>query len=203
MHSRRTIEDLTLMQIVNFLKERYKINNTIINNASIETSEIKQRYGERLLSFFNIILAAALISSFILYNNSTNYSWILGSNLTTFLLILSLSCFVLLVYAIAVFIKFFTQYFRQRIYRDINNEILIILNNASIFFCGKQLFKDMHISIETLNDFFKTIYFACKTKNKTSIHKYICQEWKGILIGIILDFIMALISLILAILLRC
>ena len=53
MKSKREIEDLSISQIDEFLLAKYETNNTIINNASIETYNLKKSYGEKILSFFN------------------------------------------------------------------------------------------------------------------------------------------------------
>ena len=62
MHSKRMVENLTLSEISADLVKRVKINNTIINNASLETSHIKRSFGDRILAFFSIYLTAALLS---------------------------------------------------------------------------------------------------------------------------------------------
>lgn len=196
MHSKRTIEDLSINQIADYLKERYNINNTIINNASLETNNIKQRYGERIFSFFNIFLAATLISSFILYGTDSSI-YFFNSKGKTFFLICSLTCLVLLIYTFTVFIKFYTQYLRQRIYRDINNLITIILNDCNTFFNGTSEDKS-HVSIETLNSFFDVLYSSCEAKNKPiSYKKILKKEWKGIIISSICTLICLILSILL------
>ena len=202
MHSLRAVEDLSPNQIKDYLIEKYNINNTIINNASLETYKIKQRYGERLLAFFNIILAAALISNFILYDNNGTVVWLFNSRLNTFFCIADIFCLILATYTVAVCKRFYTQYTRQKAYRDINNEIVIILNDIDTFFRLSDFSSATHISIETLNSFLEIIYLSVMTRIKYRNYKIkLFKEWKGIiivsifiLIGIVLSTLFFIIS---------
>lgn len=136
MFSKRPVEDLTYYQIKRFFQNLLKENNDIINNASVETYAFKKTFGERLLAFFNIFLAAMLLSSFILYSTAS-WRW----KLCVMSAIVFITLLALLLYCMDVAKKFSEQYKRQRTYREINIEIHIILANNgtqnTVFYVSK------------------------------------------------------------------
>ncbi|MBQ9793004.1 MAG: hypothetical protein IJW32_04615 [Clostridia bacterium] len=193
MKSKRKIEDLSISQINQFLLAKYETNNTIINNASIETYNLKKSYGEKILSFFNILLAAALLSSFILYN--LDDSSVCVSKLYLFFLAFII-LLILLIYTLTVIIKYKTQYDRQIIYRDINNELSIIKNKSFVFFQGTaEVGKERNISYATLSAFLHVIYMICKNKNKSNLIK-IFFDWPGVFLAFFFIFVLLIILLI-------
>lgn len=194
MQCKRKIELISRKDIKKYLNRRYEANNTIINNSSLETYKIKQRFGDKLLSFFNIFLTATLLSSFILYDNPCK--------IKTFLLILLICGLILFIYEITIFKRFFSQYLRQSIYRNINIEISIIQNDIEGFFCiNSNEDQKNYISIETLNSFFNELYLICKTKNKINCLKQIFKkEWIGINVAMILTVLAMIILFIFLIL---
>ena len=187
MYSKRGIEDLSIEDIKKDLERRYIINDTIINNASIETSKIKQQFGDRILAFFNIYLAAALLSSFVLYSlpNYTSYNkWMIC------LCVIFITEFVLLLYSVAIYKKFSIQYMRQKNYREINNAIMIIKTNLPTFF-NLHSNADTYISISTLNQLASVIKNFCEAKNKRGfIDSTLWREWKGIFVAILIVVIL-------------
>ena len=175
MYSKRSVEDLSKDEIQKDLSRRYDINNAIINNASIETSNIKRRFGDRLLAFANIYLAASVLSSFILYKKSSKMD-----ELLCFLCVLLITEFILLVYIWNVISKYSEQFMRQKIYREINNEITIIQNDYEMFFGFNSQSIMPHISVETLNSLAHIIKQFCEARNKKNMfNKSTYKSWRG------------------------
>lgn len=189
------VENLTLSEISADLVKRVKINNTIINNASLETSHIKRSFGDRILAFFSIYLTAALLSSFVLYDYLVQKDDI--AILKYFFFILSGTVCILTCYCVVVYGKFYNQYLRQMVYRDINNEIAIIQCNIKLFFFSTG--KD-YVSLTTLNDFFDLLKDSCYQKNK---YKYVSctmfREWTSIFIAMFFFGIMTIVTLLLGV----
>lgn len=195
MYSKRVVEDLSIEDIQKDLERRYTINDAIINNASIETSKIKQLFSDRLLAFFNIYLAAALLSGFVLYELPDQISY---DKLVICLCVLLITELVLFIYCEAIFKKFSIQYIRQKIYREINNEITIIQTNLHTFF-NITPNEDTFISICTLNQLALVIKEFCEARNKRKFFdSTLWREWKGIFVvrAIVVLLILATLGLI-------
>lgn len=179
MYSKRSVEDLSKDEIKKDLSRRYDINNAIINNASIETSNIKQRFGDRLLAFANIYLAASILSSFILYKQNSEID-----ELLCFLCVLLITESILFIYIWNIIRKYSEQFMRQKIYREINNEITIIQNNFEMFFGFYSQIIKPHISVETLNSLAYIIKQFCEARNqKCPFNNSICKSWRGVYIA--------------------
>lgn len=162
------------------LIRRMEINNTIINNASLETNRLKRSFGDRILAFFSIYLTAALLSSFVLYEYYIEGKHQNPYILKYFLVLIIITGIVLTSYSIVVYCKFFKQYLRQKIYRDINNEITLIQCDVAFFF-GLNPLHNFNVSLMTLDDFLKLLKESCYQKNR---HKFISRmmfkEWPSI-----------------------
>ena len=182
MFSKRSVEDLNCYQIVKYFQNLITKNNDIINNASLETYSFKKSFGERLLAFFNIFLAATLLSSFILYSSADKKKKIIVMSV-----IVILTLMVLLIYCISVGIKFSEQYKRQRIYREINMEIQIILANVSAFFTPSFYHLHTMISMATLQQFVDVIKAICKERNRqhNNFFKLISRDWRTLFVTLL------------------
>lgn len=175
MYSKRSVEDLNANKIEKYLIDKYNTNKIIINNSSIETNDVKAKYYDKLLAFFNIFLAAALLSSFILYEQK---NWANENGKISFAIILALSCISLIIYTIHNISYYTLQYKRQREYRDLNKLILIILNNVELFFYGNANIENTHhISTDTLESFILHLQKIVKYKNfKSDLFKIYKKE---------------------------
>lgn len=200
MFSKRPVEDLTYYQIKRFFQNLLKENNDIINNASVETYAFKKAFGERLLAFFNIFLAAMLLSSFILYSTAS-WRW----KLCVMSAIVFITLLALLLYCMDVAKKFSEQYKRQRTYREINIEIHIILANLVIFFAPARDKDSSMISIATLQQFTEVIKDICEERNRNLDKFFIAtyKDWKPIFATIVIVIILMIIVVVVFVLCIC
>lgn len=180
MKSKRDIEDLQFDSVKKDLLKRYQINNTIINNASIATNNIKQKFSEKFLSSAYAFLMAVLILLFIYYeciahtDNAKKFYLIVLSIGLVFLTLL-------LIYSCVVWALFRTQYNRQRQYRAINDAISTLLNDLRTFIDYNHNIGDVHISQKTISDYINVIVCAYKTKDKnTNLFKLLVKDWRSI-----------------------
>lgn len=193
VYSKRSVEDLNFFQIENYIQNLLTENNYIINNASLETYSLKKSFGERLLAFFNIFLAATLLSSFIMYTATC-----LRKKCMIMSIIVILTLVALLIYCIDVGKRFSEQYKRQLLYREINTALQMILANAPVFFGPSFYMIQTAISISTLQQFVEQIKAICEERNRR-INKFLVvinKDWKPILATFIIVIAFLVISII-------
>lgn len=170
MISCRDVENVSISKIINILKSRSNTYDVIINNASIETYEIRKNYLKTIIGFLSLILAASFLSSFIIYNSKTLVS--------VFFLLLLIIEVIIFLYSSSVYYNFYKAYQRQKTYRDIEIAIELILNNPIKFFRARE---NSRISIQTIDDFLTELVKSYNIKNKKLFFTILLVEWKEIL----------------------